>query len=156
MSKWLVVLIAGITLGTASAAAADDIAVIVNKANPTDGITMVQLRKILLGQETKWPTGKKIAVLMTSPGQPERSAAIKIVCGMTETDFTLHFMHASFNGESGELPKAIGSGAQLRQMVAAALNAIGIVKASDADSSVKIVTVDGATPGQPAYKLKLP
>jgi hypothetical protein len=155
MSKLCGVLIAVALLAAAAPARADDVAVVVNKANPMNGVSMAELRKILLGQEAKWPSGQKIVVLMTTPGQPDRGAALKIVCGMNETDFTLHFMHASFNGESGELPKAVGAGAQVRQAVASTVNALGLFKASEADSSVKILTVDGASPGQPGYKLKL-
>jgi ABC-type phosphate transport system substrate-binding protein len=131
------------------------VAIVVNKANPIDGLTLTQLRRILLGQEPKWPTGKKIAVMMTTPGQPERDAALKIVCNMRETDFTLYFMHASFNGESGDLPKNGGSGLQVRQLVAGNPNAIGIIKASQADASVKVLPVDGRTPGQSAYQLTI-
>jgi hypothetical protein len=87
MRRTLAVLIATalLGLGAASRAAADDVAVIVNKANPVAGLTMAQLRKIVLGQETKWADGKKITVLMTTPGQPERNSTLRIVAGMSET-----------------------------------------------------------------------
>jgi ABC-type phosphate transport system substrate-binding protein len=141
--------------GTPSRAAADDVAVIVNKSNPISTLTMIQLRKIVLAQEAKWPSGGKIIVWMTSPGQPERASTLKIVCGMSETDFTLHFMHASFNGDSGDPPRTAGSGAQVRQSIAGAANGVGFIWASQADDSVKVVAIDGNLPGQPAYKLKL-
>jgi hypothetical protein len=144
-----------IGLGAGSRVEADDVAVIVNKSNPVQSLTMVELRKIVLGQELKWPGGKKIAVLMLTPGKPERDGTLRIVCGMNETDFTLHFLHASFNSESGDPPRAIGSGAQLRALVAGMANAVGFVRMSDIDSSVKIVMIDGSGPGQPGYKLKL-
>src|SRR3954471_19318528 len=86
-------------LGAPLRAAVEDVAVIVNKANPINALTMVQLRKIVLAEEGKWPHGGKIVVWMTSPGQPERAGTLKIVCGMSETDYTLHFMHASFKGD---------------------------------------------------------
>jgi len=145
-----------ISFGGASTAAADDVAVIVNKANLAVGaLTMTQLRKIVLGQESKWPDGKKIAVLMTSGGQAERESTLKTVCGMSETDFTLHFMHASFNGASVDPPKAFGSGLLVRQAVAAAATAVGFIRASQLDDSVKVIAIEGSSPGQPAYKLKL-
>jgi ABC-type phosphate transport system substrate-binding protein len=157
MKRMVVVLFATalLGLGAASQAAADDVAVIVHKSNPVESLTMVQLRKLVLGQETKWPTGKKIAVLMTTPGQPERDSTLKIVCSMRETDFTLHFMHASFSGETAEPPKAVGSGVQVRQSVAGTANAVGFIKASQLDGSVKVIAIDGSRPGEPAYKLKL-
>jgi ABC-type phosphate transport system substrate-binding protein len=135
-------------------AAVDDVAVIVNRANPVGALTMVQLRKIVLAQEGRWPHGGKIVVWMTTPGQPERAGTLKIVCGMSETDYTLHFMHASFKGDGGDLPKAAASGPMLRQSIAGAVNAVGFIKASLVDDSVKVVAIDGSLPGQPAYKLR--
>jgi ABC-type phosphate transport system substrate-binding protein len=143
-------------LGAASAAAAaDDVAVIVNKSNPVQSMTMLQLRKIVLGQEPNWPGGKKIAVLMPTPGKPERDGTLRIVCGMNETDFSLHFLRATFSPDAGDPPKSIGSGTQLRALVAGTANAVGFIKTSDLDASVKIVMIDGSGPGQPTYKLKL-
>ena len=170
MKPRFVVLIATALLGFGSAswAAADDVAVIVHKSNPVEGLTMVQLRKIVLGQETKWPNERKIAVLMTTPGQPERDTTLRIVCGMSETSFRSHFMHASFKEGVANLggpkwsppsvaepPTAVGSGVQVRQSVAGTANAVGFIKASQLDGSVKVITIDGSSPGQPAYKLKL-
>jgi len=74
--------------GAASQAAADDVAVIVNKSNPVTSMTIVQLRTILLGEGATWTSG------------------------------------------------------------------VGFIKASQVDDSVKVVTIDGSRPGQPAYKRK--
>ena len=168
MKRILVVLIAMAlpSFGAASWAAADDVAVIVNKSNPVKDLTMVQLRKIVLGEETAWLDGNRIAVLMTTPGQAERDTTLRIVCRMSETSFTLHFTHASFKRTmarhggladrgTADPPQAFGSGVQVRQAVARATNAVGFIKASQLDDSVKVITIDGSGPGQPAYKLNL-
>jgi ABC-type phosphate transport system substrate-binding protein len=163
MKRVLVVLVAIALLwsGAVSQAAADEVAVIVNKSNPVNSFTMAELQKILLGPRPKWTSGKEIAVLMTQPGQPERSGTLKIVCGMSETDFNLHFVRGlrkpdgSTTADNGYSPKVFSSGVQLRQSVADAPNAVGFIKASEVDDSVKVVSVDGSSPGQPAYKLKL-
>jgi phosphate transport system substrate-binding protein len=153
-----------IAVGVAAQASADDVAVIVNKSNPVDGLTMAQLRRIVLGEETKWTDGKKIAVLMATPGQTERDGTLKMVCGMSETDFTLHFMRGALWASSHVVksglprldpPKTVGSGVRVRQLVAVTANAIGFMKASQLDDSVKVLTIDGSGPGQPAYKLNL-
>ncbi|PYR23362.1 MAG: hypothetical protein DMF94_01590 [Acidobacteria bacterium] len=151
---------AALGLGAASRAAADDVAVIVNRSNPVMAVTIVQLRSILLGGGAKWTGGGTITVVMTPAGQPERSGILRIVCGMSETDFNLHFIHGwrnadgSVNSGSGEHPKVFGTGPQVRQSVATTPGAVGFIKASEVDDSVKVVAVDGSSPGQPAYKLK--
>jgi ABC-type phosphate transport system substrate-binding protein len=153
--RFALALIATALIGSApSSAAPDDLAVIVNKSNPISTLTMIQLRKILLAQEGKWPAGGKIVVWMTSPGQSDRAGTLKLVCGMSETDFTLHFMHASFNGDSGDPPKSAGTGALVRQSVAGSTNGVGFIWAAQVDDSVKVVAIDGNRPGQPGYKLK--
>jgi ABC-type phosphate transport system substrate-binding protein len=156
-----------LSFGAASWAAADDVAVIVHKSNPVDGLTMGQLRKIVMGTQSKWPNDQRIAVLMTTPGMPERDTTLRIVCGMSETSFRSHFAHASFREgvanlhgpkwsppEMAEPPTVAGSSMQVRQAVAGAANALGFIKASQLDGSVKVITLDGSRPGQPAYKLK--
>ena len=163
MKRACVVLVATALLGfgAVSQAAEDDVAVIVNKSNPAASLAMPELRKILLGPRPKWSSGMNIIVLMTQPGQAERSATIKIVCGMSETDFMLHFVRTwrqhdgSSNAASGDAPKVFDSGVQLRQSVASTPGAIGFIKASQVDNSVKVVSIDGNLPGQTAYKLKL-
>ena len=103
---------------------------------------------------------RQITVVMTPAGQPERSATLRIVCGMSETDFNLHFIHGwrnadgSINRGGGDHPTTFGTGLLVRQSVASAPHAVGFINASQVDDSVKVVTIDGSSPGQPAYKLK--
>src|SRR6185295_8897024 len=134
--------------GAASWAAADDVAVIVNKSNPVMAMTIVQLKAILLGGGANWTSGNKITVVMTPAGQPERSGTLRIVCGMSETDFNLHFIHGwrnpdvSVNKRGGDHPTVLGTGLLVQQSVATTPHAVGFIKASQVDDSVKVVTVD--------------
>jgi len=155
LTRFAPILVAAVSLvfGTASGAAADDVAVIVNRGNPITSLSMIQLRKIVLAQEAKWPSGGRIIVWMAPPGHPERSRTLKVVCGMTETDYTLHFMHASFNGDGGDPPKTAASSALVRQSIATAANGVGFIWAALVDDSVKLLAIDGSVPGQPGYKL---
>jgi ABC-type phosphate transport system substrate-binding protein len=163
MKRACVVLVATALLafGIASQATEDEVAVIVNHSNPSTSLTMTDLRKILLGPRPKWSNGMNMTVLLTKPGQPERSGTLKIVCGMSETDFMLHFVRAwrkpdgSSNANNGDSPRAFDSGVQLLQSVASTPGAVGFIKASQVDGSVKVVAIDGNRPGQPDYKLKL-
>jgi hypothetical protein len=54
----------------------------------------------------------------------------------------------------GVPPKVFSSDVELRQSVASAPNAVGFIKASQVDDSVKVVAVEGNRPGQAAYKLR--
>jgi ABC-type phosphate transport system substrate-binding protein len=132
----------------------EDLAVIVNKGNTVDNLTKAQLRRILLGEQESWPSGKKVRVILRSPGQPERDGVLRSICGLAEEAFTQHLMQANFSGESGAPPKSLGSGAAVRQLVVTLPGGIGFVRVSDLNDSVKAVTVDGVAAGQPGYKIK--
>jgi phosphate transport system substrate-binding protein len=134
--------------------AGDDLAVIVNKTNPVDNLTKAQLKKLVLGEQAAWPAGKKISVILRSPGQPERAIVLRSICGMSEDDFNQHLMHANFSGETGGAPKALGSGAAVRQLVMSIPGAIGFIRMSEVNDTVKVITVDGVAAGQAGSKVK--
>jgi phosphate transport system substrate-binding protein len=148
-----------LTLGLLAApigllAADDDLVVIVNKSNTTSSLTKSQLRKLVLGEQDSWPGGKKVSVILRAPGQPERDGVLRTVCGMSENDFTQHLMHANFGGDTAAAPKALGSGAAVRQLVTTLPGGIGFVRVEEVNDSVKTVAVDGVAAGQPGYKIR--
>jgi phosphate transport system substrate-binding protein len=134
-------------------AADSDLAIIVNKANPAENVTKIQLRKLLLGEQEKWASGAKVGVLLRSSG-PERDGVLRFACGMSGLEFEQHFVHANLSGETVSMPKSLASAIAIRQLVASVPGAIGFVHLSDVNDSVKVLKLDGAAPGDAAYKLK--
>jgi phosphate transport system substrate-binding protein len=137
-----------------TAAAEDDLAVVVNKSNPVENLTKAQLRKIVLGDQAAWSAGKKVTVVLRAPGQPDRVGVLKTVCGMGEEDFNQHQMQASFNGDTSNPPKVVATDEAVRSLVAAQPGAIGFLRAADINDSIRAVTVDGVAAGQDGYKVK--
>lgn len=135
-------------------ATADDLAVVVNKDNPVSSLSSAQLKKIVLGQQSSWTGGKKVKVILRSPGQAERDGVLRSVCGMSEGDYTQFTMHADLNGETLVEPKVASSVAAVRQSITTDPGAISFLKVSDVNDSVKTVPVDGVAPGQPGYRVK--
>jgi ABC-type phosphate transport system substrate-binding protein len=140
-------------LPVAAMAADADIAIVVNKANPVDSISKIQLRKLLLGEQEKWAGGAKVSVLLRSAG-PERDSVIRVACAMSGLEFEQHFVHANLNGDTVSSPKSLASAIAVRQLVASVPGAIGFVHMSEVNDSVKVIKLDGAAPGDPGYKLK--
>jgi ABC-type phosphate transport system substrate-binding protein len=141
-------------------AAGDPIVVIVNASNPVANLTVGELKKLFLSDRSKWDTGKSVAPVMMGAGTPERSAFLKIVCGMSDADFGKYFLQAAFTGKSATPPKEVSSAQSVKSTVATSPGAIGFVKAGDfhgdgSDGGVKAVTVDGAPASDPAYKLRM-
>jgi ABC-type phosphate transport system substrate-binding protein len=134
--------------------AGDDLAVIANKSNPTDNLTKAQLKKLVMGEQAAWPSGKKVSVVLRSPGQSERTIVLRSVCGMSESEFNEHLMQANFGGETGGGPKSLSSGVAVRQLVMSIPGAIGFIRMSEVDATVKVISVDGVAAGQPGYKVR--
>ena len=138
-------------------AAGDPIVVIVNNANPVDNLSLGELKKLFLGDRSRWDTGKAVAPVMLAPGAPERTAFLKIVCGMNDADLGKYFLQAAFTGKSATPPKEVGSAAAVKAFVAGSPGGIGFLKASDlsaGDTTVKAVKVDTAA-SDPGYKIKM-
>jgi ABC-type phosphate transport system substrate-binding protein len=141
-------------------AAGDPIVVIVNASNPVGNLSMSELKKLFLSDRSRWDTGKSVAPVMVSAGAPERTAFLKIVCGMSDADFSKYFLQAAFSGKSVTPPKEVGSSSAVKGFIASSPGAIGFVKAGDfhgdgSDGGVKSVKVDGQAAGDAGYKLRM-
>ncbi len=141
-------------------AAGDPIVVIVNKSNPVENLSMEELKKLFLSDRSRWDTGKAVAPVILPPGTPERTAFLKMVCGMSDAEMSKYFMQAAFTGKSATPPKQVSSAAALKAFVAESPGAIGFVKGMDfhgdgSDGGVKAVKVDSAAAGDSGYKLKM-
>jgi ABC-type phosphate transport system substrate-binding protein len=134
----------------------DNLAIIVNTTNPVDDLSLPELRKVFLGERSHWANGRRITLVMMEPGQPERKALIREVCQMNEHDFGRHFLHGMFTGEVFVSPKTLASPIGVRKFVFNVPGAIGYVRASDVDSSIKVVRVGGRLPTDKEYSLRLP
>jgi len=136
-------------------AAGSDLAVVVNKANTTSNLTKSELRKLVLGEQESWPGGMKVTVTLRAQGNPERAAVLKIVCRMSEDEYIQHSMHADFVGAASNAPKIVSSAAAVRQLVSTVPGAIGFLPLSEVNDTVKVVSVEGVSAGEPDYKIKV-
>ena len=150
---WIVAL-AVLMASSVVSAADEDLAVVVNKSNSASNLTKSQLRKLVLGEQSSWPGGAKVAVVLRPSGTPERDAILKSICRMSEDGYEQHVMHANFSGDSAAAAKIVTSAAAVRQFVGSTAGAIGFLRLADVNDSVKVIGVDGAMPGQSEYKIK--
>ena len=134
----------------------DNLAIVVNITNPVENLSLSELRQVFLGERSHWPNGRRITLVMMEPGQFERKALIREVCQMNEKDFSRHFLHGVFTGEVFVSPKTLASPVGVRKFVFNVPGAIGYVRASDVDSSVKVIRVDGRLPSDKEYGLRIP
>jgi ABC-type phosphate transport system substrate-binding protein len=162
----LVLLAAGLALPTLAAsqaparapaqrADAGRAAVIVHASNPITSISAADLRRILLGEDTRWPDqGGRITILLLGPGTEDRRVVLRNLLKMSDGDFVRHWLGLVFQGEATSGPKVLRSAASLVRTVAALPAAIGIVGAEElppSDAGVKALEVDGKPLHDDAY-----
>jgi ABC-type phosphate transport system substrate-binding protein len=137
----------------AAIAARAPLAVIVNRSNPTDALGRRELRALFLGERTTWPHGRRVTLVLREPGQPERAAALRLIYGMSEDDLTRHFIHQTFTGGNASGPRALATAEGVKRFVFNVPGAIGVVRLTDLDDTVKVLKINGAAPGEPGYTL---
>jgi ABC-type phosphate transport system substrate-binding protein len=145
------------TFLTVDAAVGGDeaLAIIVNQSNPVDNCSFEELRKIFLGEKSHWPNGRRITIVMLDPQQPERKLVLREIYGMTEKDLNNHFIQGVFTGSVLASPKTLASTTEVRKFVFNVPGAIGYVRNTELDSSVKAVRIDGRLPDDKEYRLRL-
>ena len=129
------------------------LAIVVNPSNPVENLSLVELRKIFLGERIRWPNGHRVIVAMLDSGFPERDAALREVYRMTESGYRDHFLKGRYTGDIPVLPKTLSSPEILRKFIFNAPGAIGYLRASDVNASVKVVSIDGRLPDNREYAL---
>ena len=148
---------AGGAAGPSRAPVAPDesLAVIVNQSNPIDDLSLNELRTVFLGERSHWPNGRRITLVMMDPGLAERKAVLHDVCHMSETEFSRHFLQGLFTGEVFVSPKTLSTPVGVRKFVFNVPGAIGYLRASDVNNTVKVIKINGRGPDDPEYPLRI-
>jgi phosphate transport system substrate-binding protein len=132
-----------------------DLAIIVNQSNPVENLSMQELRTVFLGERSHWPNGRRITLVMMEPGFAERKAVLRDIYHMNESDFSRHFLQGLFTGEVFVSPKTLASPVGVRKFVFNVPGAIGYVRASDVDDTVKVIRIEGHLPDDKNYSLRI-
>jgi ABC-type phosphate transport system substrate-binding protein len=155
--KSIIVIALSLLAGSYVCSAVDEpaeLAVIVNKAMPSETAEPAELRLMFLGEKPKWPGGQNVIAVETPAGSPERAALLRTVYKMSAEALIRYNLQAAFTGKEIAPPKEVSSTAALKKFVASNPGAIGCLFASEVDDSVKVLKVSGASPGEPNYKLR--
>jgi len=133
----------------------EPLAIIVNRSNTISDLSTAELRHIFLGDRSHWPSGRRITLVMREPGEPERKCMLHDLYQMSESDLKNHFLHGLFTGDILVSPKILATAVGVRKFVFNVPGAIGYVRLSDVDGSVKVLRVDELLPDDRGYRLKL-
>ncbi|HUO27427.1 MAG TPA: hypothetical protein VMU61_17295 [Candidatus Aquilonibacter sp.] len=137
----------------ASSAVARDIAVVANKANSTNSITLPELVKVCKAQTNRWPDGKPVTFLMRAPSAPEMRVLLEKVYGLSETEVSDLIVNANHGRANHPAIMVVNSDEELVDKVASIPGAVGVVDVYSINSSVAVVKIAGKLPLEPGYLL---
>lgn len=121
----------------AVAAGAAEIAVIVNKDNG-NAVDRALLEKIYRGDLTQWPDGGRIELLNLPENSEERASFTTSLYGKSVTSLKAIWAVKLYSGR-GTPPREVSSDTEVKSAVSSSKNAIGYIKATDVDGSVRVI-----------------
>ena len=158
MRASLSILLLGAMLIAGSARAQDKaqhLAIVVNRNSSLTDISSSELAKFFRAEKSKAPDGVKVVIVMQDAGRPERDAALRDIFRMSEGEYNKYFLQATFTGAVTSAPKALSNSRAVLKFVGEATGGVGYVKGDETDSSVKVLKIDGKSPGDAGYPLSL-
>ncbi len=140
-------------LASVALAAARDLALVANKANSLNAISLAELVKVSKAQTTRWPDGKPVTLVMRAPSAPEMKLFVEKVYGMTESEVNEFIATANHGRTNHPAIVVVSSDDELVNRVASIPGAVGVVDVYSINSSVAVVKVAGKLPLEPGYLL---
>jgi hypothetical protein len=142
--------------GAAPAAgqATSPLAVVTHPGVQVDNLTLAELRRLLLGDREFWPSGARVVILIRAPIARERDAVVRGVCDMTEAQFRTHWIGKVFRAETPSGPRIVSSTSAALEQVRGTPGAITFVDLASVGPGVKVLTIDGKRPTDPAYRFR--
>jgi ABC-type phosphate transport system substrate-binding protein len=137
----------------ASLAAARDLAVISNKANTVEVITLPDLVKVCKAQTNRWPDGKPVIFVMRPPSAPEMKVVLEKIYGMSESELSSLIVTSNHGRANHPAIVIAASDEELLNKVASTPGAVGVVDVYSINSSVAVVKIAGKLPLEPGYLL---
>lgn len=143
-----------VTVMVNSESPVNSIAVVVNPDNPITSISAADLRRIFSGEKQSWGNNLSVFPVVRASGAREREVLLSQLLKMSEQEYKRYWLQKVYSGESHQEPVALFSNGMQLEAVRAKKGAIALISAQDVREGVKIIKVDGYTPGTPGYSFK--
>ncbi|MGA2739696.1 MAG: hypothetical protein ABSG65_19930 [Bryobacteraceae bacterium] len=132
------------------------LAVVVPKASATNGLSMAQLRKLVMGDVHTWPDKSKVTLVSTDSEGAVFKCVLTSVVRMTPPEYKKYVMSAEFRGDEPAHVRVVDSSAAAVRTVAVSAGSFSVVEASalaTVGGLVKVLSINGKQPGEPGYPL---
>jgi hypothetical protein len=127
------------------------IAVIVSRTNPINDLTLADLEALYLGQRTSFSNG---APAVLGEYRPARRSFYRSVLHLSESAVSRHWIGIVFSEGQATPPRAFRDAEAANRFVLSTPGAICFIDLEAMTDDVKVVTVGGLGPRDPAYPLR--
>jgi hypothetical protein len=130
------------------------VAFLVSARNPLRDISPGDLRRIFLGDISRWANGHRIILFVRPMDSGEGHLFLDHLVRMSDIDYSQWWLGAVFDGRVANAPRVVGSTEEMVRAVAGTPDAIGFVASPPTDRGVVVLTVEGKPPSDPRYALR--
>src|SRR5215510_12443739 len=137
---------------------AGPVVLVANRDLPVANLSLYEVRRVFMGETRYWKNNLPVVLIVPAAGTRERDVLLHSVYRMNEQQYKQYWIGRILRGEAISAPKTAESVSMARELVASVPGCISVMNASDvnAHSNVKILTIDGKSPGDKGYALDTP
>ena len=133
----------------------EGLAIVVNRNNPIENISLTELRAMFYGEKKWWSQKHRVTLAAMKRSTPEWKAVQRVVYKANQHELEHYYLYQSFKGEGVNLPVPMQAPSDVKKFVSKTPGALGYVRASDVDDTVKVVRINGLLPDDDGYPLRL-
>ena len=129
---------------------------LVSAKNPIRDVSAGDLRRIFLGEISRWSNGHRIVLLIRPDETPEGRIVLDRLIRMSDIDYSQWWLGAVFRGRAAAAPRVMHSSEAMEKAVAANPDAIGflLMTPAVADPNLAVLTIDRKAPADLEYPVR--
>jgi len=118
-----------------------------------DNLSFEDARKLFMGDRQFWSSNLRVTLLIRAPAARERDVVLRIIYGMSEAQFRQYWISKIFRLEASTGPKIVYSTDMATELVSAIPGAVAFFDAAVVPKGLKVLKIDGLSPGEKGYRL---
>ena len=142
-----------LSVGGSRFATAKDVALVSNKGNVLQSITMTELAKVCKGQMSRWSDGKPVTLVILDPDAGEMKIVLQKVYEQKPDEVKATIASANHGRANHPAIVVAASEQDLVRKVESIPGAVGLVDIYSITSGVTVVKIGGKNPFEPGYPL---
>lgn len=131
-----------------------DIAVVVNREVPVNGLAMYEVKRIFRGEDKYWKSNLPIVLIVPATGMREREVMLHNIYKMNESQYKQFWVEQIFRVQAFSAPKIADSSVTANKLVSSVPGCITLMSANEVRPGSKILKIDNKLPGERGYPLR--